>query len=115
MTDSDIILALEERWLTRQELGRMLGLSDRAVRSYMEELNNRLASHGKCVLSSASRTGYHIGNPHNPEDIAIANLVVKELESKAISIFQRRKAVTDFLKYAESAEETERTIQLTLF
>lgn len=115
MTDSEIILRLENGWLTREELSSMLGLSDRATRAYIEELNKTLRPYGKCVLSSASRKGYHIPNPCNEEDIAIANAVVNELKSKAISIFERRQSVEDFLKSAESARSTESTIQLTLF
>ena len=115
MTDTEIILALESRWVTREELTDMLGATDRAARSYIEELNIRLKSHGKCVLSSSSRRGYHIGNPYNEEDIALANAVLVELKNKAISLFERRQSVENFIKMAESAKASETEVQLSLF
>lgn len=115
MSDSEIILELESRWVTREELREMLGIPDRAVRSYIEDLNIRLQSYGKCVLSTSSRAGYHIPSEYNEADIALANQVIAELESKAISIFQRRKSVTEFLKLAASAKEASHEQQLTLF
>jgi len=115
MSDAEIILALESRWVTRDELREMLGVPDRAVRSYIEDLNIKLQSYGRCVLSTSSRPGYHIPSAYNEDDIAMANAVVAELESKAISIFQRRKSVTEFLKSAESAKSAQHEEQLTLF
>jgi transcriptional antiterminator len=115
MSEMDVVLLLESKWVTREELHDLLGIPDRAVRSYIEDLNIKLQSYGKCILSTSSRAGYHIPSPHNEDDIAVANAVIAELESKAISIFQRRKAVTEFLKYAESAKASQRETQLTLF
>lgn len=115
MSEMDVVLLLESKWVTREELRDILGIPDRAVRSYIEDLNIKLQSYGKCVLSTSSRAGYHIPSPHNDDDIAIANAVVAELESKAISIFQRRKSVTEFLKNAESVKASQDEIQLTLF
>ena len=115
MNDAEVILALEGGWLSREELSQMLGLPDRAVRSYIEDLNTRLRSHGRCILSSSSRKGYHIPNPLSDEDVAIANHVLDELKSKAISIFTRRQAVEDFIKFSQSAKDASRETQLTLF
>lgn len=115
MSEMDVVLLLESKWVTREELHDLLGIPDRAVRSYIEDLNIKLQSYGKCILSTSSRAGYHIPNPHDENDIAVANAVVAELESKAISIFQRRKAVTEFLKYAQSAKNASKETQLTLF
>lgn len=115
MTDSEIILLLESKWVTREELRTLLGIPDRAVRSYIEDLNIKLQSYGRCILSTSARPGYHIPSAYNEADIAIANAVVAELESKAISIFQRRKSVTEFLKSAESAKAAKHEEQLTLF
>lgn len=115
MNDADIILNLESRWVTREELCDMLGSNDRAVRSYIEDLNIRLKGHGKCVLSSSSRKGYHIPNPLSEEDVAIANMVLNELKSKAISIFERRQSVENFIKFAESAKVVGKEEQITLF
>lgn len=115
MNDSDIILALESRWVSREELCSMLGTNDRAVRAYIEELNIRLKSHGKCVLSTSSKKGYHIGNPCSDEDVALANAILVELKNKAISIFERRQSVENFIKFAESAKDASKETQLTLF
>lgn len=115
MSDSDIILTLESRWVSREELCSMLGTNDRAVRAYIEELNIRLKSHGKCILSSSSRKGYHIGNPCSDEDVALANAILVELKNKAISIFERRQSVENFIKFSESAKDASRETQLTLF
>lgn len=115
MTDSEVILALESRWISREELAEMLGLTDRATRSYLENLNTTLRPYGKCILSTASRKGYHIPSPFNDEDVAIANHVVNELKNKAVSLFARRQAIEDFLKYAESAKAVQDVVQLSLF
>ena len=115
MNDSDIILALESRWVSREELCSMLGTNDRAVRAYIEELNIRLKSHGKCVLSTSSKKGYHIGNPCSDEDVALANAILVELKNKAVSIFERRQSVENFIKFAESAKDASKETQLTLF
>ena len=115
MTDSEIILALESRWVSREELSEMLGASDRVARGYIEELNLRLKSHDKCVLSSSTRKGYHIGNPCSDEDIALANAVLVELKNKAISLFERRQSIENFIKMAESAKAAKNEVQLTLF
>jgi len=93
----------------------MLGITDGSARAYIADLNLRLRPYGKCVLSSATRKGYHIPSPFNEEDIAIANIAINELKSKAISIFERRQAIEDFLKYSQSARDTENETQLSLF
>lgn len=115
MSEMDVILALEAKWITREELAQMLGMSDRATRAYMEDLNIKLRPYGKCILSSATRKGYHIPSPFNEEDIATANLVVNELKNKAVSLFTRRQSIEDFLKYAQSAQASEKDVQLSLF
>lgn len=115
MDDSDLILLLESRWVTREELCVILGMADRAVRSYIEDLNVRLAKYGKCILSTSGRTGYKIGNWSSEEDIALAMRIDKELESKAISIFERRKSIRQFISYAASAKEAKKEEQLSLF
>ena len=115
MNETDIILALESRWVSREELCTMLGTNDRAVRAFIEDLNIRLKSHGKCVLSTSSKKGYHIGNPCSDEDVALANAILEELKSKAISIFERRQSIENFIKFSESAKASESDIQLSLF
>ena len=115
MSESEIILALENRWVSREELAEMLGTNDRAARAFIEDLNVTLRSFGKCILSSASRKGYHIPNPLDPEDVALANAVLNELKNKAISLFVRRQSIEDFLKYAESAKASDTEVQLSLF
>ena len=115
MNETDIILALESRWVSREELCTMLGTNDRAVRAFIEDLNIRLKSHGKCVLSTSSKKGYHVGNPCSDEDVALANAILEELKSKAISIFERRQSIENFIKFSESAKASESETQLSLF
>lgn len=115
MTESDIILVLESGWVTRQELSEMLGMGDSAVRQYIADLNVRLKSYGKCVLSSASRVGYHIPNPLDDEDVALANFVLDELKKKALSIFERRQSIENFVRYAETSKSAGKTERITLF
>jgi len=93
----------------------MLGMSERACRDYMADLNERLSVYGKCILSTAARKGYHIPNPFDETDMLLAMQADKELESKAISIFQRRKAIKNFIQFANSAKEARKEVQLSLF
>lgn len=115
--ESNIILELESRWVTREELRELLGgnISDRNVRGFIEELNKKLANYGKCIVSTSARAGYHIPNPHSEDDLRIVASAVEELKSKAISIFERRKMLEDFMKQAASDKMTENEIQLSIF
>ena len=88
----------------------MLGCSERGARAYTEELTQKLIPLGTCVLSTAAKKGYHIPDIGNPEDIELARIAVDELKSKAISIFERRKAIDNFLERVPKVET-----QLTLF
>ena len=69
----------------------------------------------KNSISDSSRKGYHIGSPHNEEDVALANAILVELKNKAISIFERRQSIENFIKFSESARASEKEQQLTLF
>lgn len=110
MTEEEIITELRARWVDRLELAEMLGCSERAARAYTEELTQKLSAFGTCVLSTAARKGYHIPDPNNPEDVELARTAIDELKSKAISIFERRKAIDNFLVRIPKKET-----QLTLF
>lgn len=109
MSEEQIIDELRKRWVPREELADMLGTTERGARAYTEELTQRLAALGTCVLSTAARKGYHIPSHDNPEDVELAKNASKELESKAISVFNRRKAINAFLGASSKIE------QLTLF
>lgn len=110
MTEQEIIKELQSRWIPREELSALLGLPDRAARGYLEELSKKLESFGMCILSTAAKKGYHIPDPNSEEDVRIASTAVNELKSKAISIFERRKSIENFL-----AASSKGHIQLTLF
>lgn len=110
MTEQEIIKELQSRWVPREELSNMLGLPDRAARGYLEELSRKLEAFGMCILSTAAKKGYHIPDPTSEEDVRIAGTAVNELKSKAISIFERRKSIENFLSKASRGAE-----QLTLF
>lgn len=110
MTEEEIIHELRSRWVPKEELSEMLGCSERGARAYTEELTQKLIPFGTCVLSTAAKKGYHIPDLNNPEDVELARIAVDELKSKAISIFERRKAIDNFL------DRVPKTItQLTLF
>lgn len=111
MTEEEIITALKERWVPREELASMLGLAERQSRVWVENLTQRLLPMNLCVLSTAAKKGYHIPSPTNEEDVKLAEGALQELKSKAISIFERRKPIENFLKKADG----QRDIQLTLF
>lgn len=110
MTDEEIIHELSIRWVTREEICVMLGLPDRAARAYIEDLSKKLEVLNLCILSTSGRAGYHIPNREDKDDVALAEGVLQELKSKAISIFERRKPIENFLRNAERQD-----IQLTLF
>lgn len=110
MGKEELIRLLEKDWVSRDILQDILQMSDRKVRLFLSGLNEELSRIGKCVLSSGSRKGYHIPSVDNKEDIEMARLIEKELRSKAISIFERRMAISGFLKLAENDP-----IQDTLF
>ena len=110
MTEEEIIHELRSRWVDKSELSEMLGCSERGARAYTEELTQKLIPFGTCVLSTAARKGYHIPDLNNPEDVELARVAVGELKSKAISIFERRKAIDNFLDRVPK-----QTTQLTLF
>lgn len=116
MNETDIILALEQDWVTKEQLQRWLNMGERGVRAYIEELNIKLMVYGRCVLSTASKKGYHIPDRHSETDLQIAMAAEKELENKAISIFERRKAIRHFIERAKADNaEPEMNKQLTLF
>lgn len=110
MADEEIIRELRTRWVSREEIGQMLGVPDRAARSYIEELNKKLEVFDLCIISTSSKKGYFIPDPAKPEDIELAERVLDELQSKAISIFDRRKAINNFLNHCQRTET-----QLSLF
>lgn len=115
MSENEIIRVLTERWVTREELCLMLGTSDVAMRAYVSDLNRRLAERHSCVLSTATRRGYHIPDATCEDDVRVALHAIDELKNKAISIFERRKALEDFTKYAEAIRKEPEPVQGSLF
>jgi hypothetical protein len=119
MNEEQIINELKARWVTKEELADMLELPatkdrERKARAYTEELTQRLASFNLCVLSTAAKKGYHIPNPSNEEDMDLANRAIEELKSKAISVFERRKPIENFVKNAMQFRDS-KPVQLELF
>lgn len=115
MSETEIIRELTSRWVTREELCAMLGVPDGVARAYIRDLNERLAECHSCILSTAARKGYHIPNPRCEEDVRLVIHADTELKNKAISIFERRRVLADFVKYAETLETQPELIQGTLF
>ena len=81
MSELEIIATLRKRWIPKEELAAMVGTTERGVRAYTEKLTQKLIPLGTCVLSTASRKGYHIPDPENDIDVAIAELADKELKN----------------------------------
>jgi hypothetical protein len=109
MTESEIIRELQSRWVSRDELCTMVGLKDAQMRVWMAGLNIKLQNLGMCVLSTASRKGYHIPSADNSDDVALCEVALAELKSKAIAIFERRKSIEGFLSSIQKDK------QLSLF
>ena len=115
MSEFDLIQWLEREWVSRSELAKALKTSPREARMYIAQLNIRLASHGKCILSSSRRSGYHIPSFYNKEDIALAKHAEKELLRKSMSILERRKVILNFINSSEDVKDSPTREQLTLF
>lgn len=115
MNKESIIHQLKLRWVPKEELQEMLGTSERGARAWIETLNAELKTQFSCVLSTGRHKGYHIPNPLDENDVAEANAILAELKSKAISIFDRRTAVENFTKYAQSADAAKGIVEPTLF
>lgn len=120
MTDAEIIRELKSRWVSKWELCDMLNLprtsnGERKARLYTEQLTQVLLTQNSCVLSTAARKGYHIPDPLDEGDVALARGAVEELKSKAIAVFERRKPIENFLKFSTSMQDAIGNVQLTLF
>lgn len=116
MTKAEIVAELKLRYVTKEELAQMLGAtSERTVRMWIEQLNAELKTEYSCVLSTGRKAGYHIPNPYDATDVEEANAILAELKKKAISIFDRRQAIENFVKYSQSADAARGVIQPTLF
>ena len=115
MDRKELIQLLESGWITKEELQAELGLPERAVRSVLQDLNAELEAEGRCVLSSASRRGYHIPSVNDRDDLETAKIAERELESKAISIFERRRAIRKYIGIAEAMTMRGVPVQGSLF
>jgi len=115
MDNGELILKLQNGWITKGELCQMLCANERAVRDRLAELDTTLREHGLCILATSSRAGYHIPSHFNEEDLAMAHHIHNELHAKANSIHDRVKSINLYLQYAESAKEAKNYEQLTLF
>ena len=115
MERAELIQLLESGWITKEELQAELGTNERNARLILQELNSELEAEGRCVLSSASRRGYHIPSVNDADDLETARIAEKELESKAISIFERRRAIRKYIGIAEATTRKGVPVQGTLF
>jgi len=115
ISNAELILKLQQGWVSREELQVLLETTERGARKVIEELNEELKGFNSCVLSTARKTGYHIPSAYNQDDVQLANVILEELKNKAISIFERRSSIENFIKYAASAKEGENHIQGELF
>jgi len=115
MTKNELILTLENRWMTRGELMSALDMSERVTRGIIARLNEELIAYNKCVVSTSRKKGYHIPIPFNPQDVQLVAVAAKEIHSKSMSLLIKEKAFNYFLKFAESGKESENEKQISLF
>ena len=112
MDRKELIQLLEQGWITKEALMVALGTNERNTRLILQELNAELEAEGRCVLSSASRRGYHV---NDRDDLETAKIAERELESKAISIFERRRAIRKYIGIAEAMTMKGVPVQGVLF
>ena len=115
MDKKELIQLLEQGWITKEALMVALGTIERNTRLILQELNAELEAEGRCVLSSASRRGYHIPSVNDRDDLETAKIAERELESKAISIFERRRAIRKYIGIAEAMTMKGAPVQGVLF
>lgn len=115
MTRETVISVLKSGWIPRSTLADMLEMNDLETRMFVRDLNLSLKDEGLCILSSSTKRGYHIPDPTNEKDVALAMKVVRELKAKAASIYERSSVIDDFIKFSTSAKTASGVVQLDLF
>lgn len=115
ISNAELILILQQRWVSKEELQDLLETTERGARQVIADLNEELKAYNSCVLSTSRKSGYHIPSALSETDVQTANVILEELKNKAISIFERRSSIENFIKYAASAKEGENHIQGELF
>lgn len=104
-TTEQLISDLRAGWLTRQDVAQVINAkSDREARNFMHDFNSILEAQGDCILSTSAKAGYHIPDPENEQDVLMVLRAEKELRKKAISLFQRRKALDRWLSRCKDKE-----------
>lgn len=79
-----------DRWVTRDELVRMTGMSDRAVRMEINELRKRPET---VIISSSSRKGYK-----RPESIQELQLCYNESRSRVIDEIEKQNVLMEAIR-----------------
>lgn len=96
---------LKERFVTKQELREMFGLSDRAARLEMQRLKLLYP-----VISTCNRRGWKIAVTE--EEIPLVEMSLAENRKKAIAIFEGQKRLREFLKSFNKNDIKQLTLDL---
>ena len=92
-----------DRWISRDELVNMTGLSDRAVRNEINELRKKPET---VIISSSSKKGYK-----RPESVEEIKMCLNESRSRVFDEIEKQKVLMDAIKVLQ---EQERNGQLLL-
>ncbi len=99
------VAMLKERFVTKQELREMFGLSDRAVRLEMQRLKLLYP-----VISTCNRRGWKIAVTE--EEIPLVEMSLAENRKKAIAIFEGQKRLREFLSSCNKDYAEQLTLDL---
>lgn len=87
-----------DRYITREELVVMTGLSDRAVRMEINELRKRPET---VIISSSSKKGYK--RPESEEEL---KMCLNESRSRVMDEIEKQKVLMDALRIMKRQSET---------
>ena len=85
-----------DRYITRDELVRMTGMSDRSVRKEINELRKRPET---VIISSSSKNGYK--RPQNVEEL---RMCLNESRSRVMDEIEKQKVLMDAMKVMRDQE-----------
>ena len=87
-----------DRYVTREELVVMTGLSDRAVRMEINELRKRPET---VIISSSSKKGYK-----RPESVEELRMCLNESRSRVMDEIEKQKVLMDAMRIMKRQSET---------
>ncbi len=85
-----------DRYITRDELVRMTGMSDRSVRMEINELRKRPET---VIISSSSKKGYK-----RPQSVEELRMCLNESRSRVMDEIEKQKVLMDAMKVMRDQE-----------